>query len=56
MLAQTLNRMNYALEFNNSVATTNWSALSTNAGNGALEVLTDPTALGQQRFYRLRQW
>jgi hypothetical protein len=55
-LAQTLNRMNYALETNNSVATTNWSALSTNAGNGALLLLTDPNATAPQRFYRMRQW
>jgi hypothetical protein len=55
-LAQTLNRKNYALDCKNSLAATNWTLLSTNAGNGALKVLTDPTALGQQRFYRLRQW
>jgi hypothetical protein len=55
-LAQTLNRMNYALDCKNSLAATNWTPLSTNAGNGMLKVLTDSTALGQQRFYRLRQW
>jgi hypothetical protein len=55
-LAQTLNRMNYALEFNNSVAMTNWSALSTNPGNGALRMLTDPAATGARQFYRMRQW
>jgi hypothetical protein len=55
-LAQTLNRMNYALETNNLVATTNWSALSTNAGNGALLLLTDTNATAPQRFYRMRQW
>jgi hypothetical protein len=48
--------MNYALEFKDSLAATNWTAVSTNAGNGVLKVLTDSTALGQQRFYRLRQW
>jgi hypothetical protein len=56
VLAQTLNRMNYALDCKNSLAATNWTPLSTNAGNSGLEVLSDPTALGQQRFYRLRQW
>jgi hypothetical protein len=58
-LAQTLNRKNYALETNNSVATTDWSALSTNAGNGALLLLTDTTptnAAAPRRFYRMRQW
>jgi hypothetical protein len=38
------------------VATTNWSALSTNPGNGALLLLTDTNAAPPQRFYRLRQW
>ena len=38
VLVQTLNRTSYALETNNSLATTNWSAVSTNTGNGALEV------------------
>jgi hypothetical protein len=56
VLAQTLNRKNYALDCKNSLAATNWTPLSTNAGNGVLKVLTDPTAFGQQRFYRLRQW
>jgi hypothetical protein len=56
VLAQTLNRKNYALEFNNSAGSTNWSALSTNTGNGALEQLSDPAATVPQRFYRMRQW
>jgi hypothetical protein len=55
-LAQTLNRTHYALETNDSAATTNWSALSTNAGNGALLLLTDTNATAPQRFYRMRQW
>jgi len=55
-LAQTLNRMNYALETNSFVAATNWSALSTNTGNGTLRLLTDPAATASQRFYRMRQW
>jgi O-glycosyl hydrolase len=55
-LAQTLNRKNYALDCKNSLAATNWNALSTNTGNGALRMLTDPAATGAQRFYRMRQW
>jgi len=55
-LAQTLNRKTYALECKDSLATTNWLCASTNAGNGALRILTDQTATGTQRFYRLRQW
>jgi hypothetical protein len=53
---QTLNRKCYALECNSSLAATNWTALCTNAGNGALRILTDQNATGLQRFYRMRQW
>jgi hypothetical protein len=56
MLVQTLSRNNYALDCKDSLAATNWTALSTNAGNGALRILTDATAAGVQRFYRVRQW
>ena len=55
-LAQTLNRRAYALECKDSLAATNWLCASTNAGNGALRILTDQTATETQRFYRLRQW
>ena len=55
-LIQTLSRRSYLLECKNSLAATNWTALSTNAGNGALRILTDQTASGMQRFYRMRQW
>lgn len=55
-LIQTLNGRNYALEFRNSLGATNWIALSTNGGNGALRVLADPAATDVQRFYRMRQW
>jgi hypothetical protein len=56
LLVQTLYRKNYALEFKNSLADTNWIALPTVRGNGALRVLSDPDASVSQRFYRLRQW
>jgi alpha-tubulin suppressor-like RCC1 family protein/N-acetyl-anhydromuramyl-L-alanine amidase AmpD len=55
-LAQTLSPKNYALEFKSSLAATNWTAVCTNGGNGALRILTDPVATGAQRFYRMRQW
>jgi hypothetical protein len=55
-LVQTLNRKTYALEFKNSLAATNWTCVCTNAGNGALRILTDQNATGLQRFYRMRQW
>jgi hypothetical protein len=56
LLAQTLNRKSYALECKTSTLAANWSALSTNTGNGALEQLSDPAATASQRFYRMRQW
>ena len=56
VLVQTLIRKSYALEYKNSLTATNWTALSTNAGTGALVVLTDPSADGTARFYRVRQW
>jgi Regulator of chromosome condensation (RCC1) repeat len=55
-LIQTMYRKHYALDFKNSLSATNWSTVSTNAGNGALELLTDRAATAAQRFYRLRQW
>ena len=55
-LVQTLNRHGYALEYKASLTTTNWTPLSTNSGNGTLELLRDPNATGSQGFYRLRQW
>ena len=55
-LVQTLSTKNYALESKDSLAATNWTAVCTNSGNGALTILTDPAAAGPQRFYRMRQW
>jgi hypothetical protein len=56
VLVQTLNRRNYVLEYKNSMAATNWAALTANAGNGALVLLRDLSASGAARFYRMRQW
>ena len=55
-LVQTLARKSYALNYQTSLIATNWTVLSTNAGNGALKLLSDPLATGSQRFYRVRQW
>ena len=55
-LIQTLDRKHYALDFKNSLTATSWSPISTNAGNSALELLTDRAATAAQRFYRVRQW
>jgi hypothetical protein len=56
VLFQTLNRMNYALEYENSLAASNWTALPAVSGNGVLRLLVDPAAAGAQRFYRVQQW
>ena len=55
-LLQTLNRRHYALEYAASLTTSQWNGITTNAGNGALEILADPSATAPQRFYRMRQW
>jgi len=55
-LAQSLNRQSYALEYQNSLNESDWSALCTNAGNGALIQLSDTALATGRRFYRLRQW
>jgi hypothetical protein len=54
-LIQTLNRKHYALEFADSLAGNSWAPICTNAGNGALELLTDRAATTAQRFYRLNE-
>ena len=56
VVVPTLNRLTYALEFKDSLIETNWIALPAVSGNGALQLLSDPTASVPQRFYRLRQW
>jgi hypothetical protein len=61
VLVQTLNRKHYTLQYLDSLAA-NWAALSTNAGNGALRLLSDPAPgvatppATTQRFYRVWQW
>jgi hypothetical protein len=56
VLVQTLNRSSYALESKTSITDTNWSAVVTNSGNGALLQLSDPAATVSQKYYRIRQW
>jgi alpha-tubulin suppressor-like RCC1 family protein len=46
----------YQLEFNDSLASDLWTALPLVAGRGGLLDLTDPTAVGSHRFYRVREW
>ncbi len=54
-LAQTLNRKDYVLECKDSLLAS-WRVLSTNAGNGALKLLCDPSATNTHRFYRMSEW
>jgi len=46
----------YALEYKASFAESNWTQRPLVPGHGAIQVLTDPTALGTHRFYRVRRW
>jgi hypothetical protein len=46
----------YRLEYKNSLTDTTWSALPLVAGTGHERTLTDPTATGAKRFYRVRRW
>ncbi|PWU12232.1 MAG: hypothetical protein C5B50_21910 [Verrucomicrobia bacterium] len=56
VLAQSLYRKTYSLDFKSVITDVNWMALATNSGNGALKLFTDPTATAPQKFYRLRQF
>lgn len=46
----------YALEYKNTLADPAWIPLPLVAGTGHEQTLTDPTANGPQRFYRVRRW
>jgi hypothetical protein len=46
----------YRLEYVTSLTSTNWQGLPLVAGNGGFLQLSDSTATGAARFYRVRQW
>ncbi len=46
----------YALEYKQRLADAVWTPLPLVAGTGRERTLTDPTATGGQRFYRVRRW
>jgi hypothetical protein len=46
----------YALEYQDALSNGPWTALPLAAGNRCTVTLTDPTAAGTQRFYRVRRW
>ena len=52
---QTLNRTTYVLEYKDELGSATWLPLSGVPGNGALKMLTDPSAHQRTRFYRLRR-
>jgi sugar lactone lactonase YvrE len=54
-LVPTYNRKTYVLESSGSLAASNWTALSTNTGNGALRLLVVPNANAPQGFYRVKR-
>ncbi|HWH68168.1 MAG TPA: immunoglobulin domain-containing protein, partial [Candidatus Sulfotelmatobacter sp.] len=54
MALPTLCRKTYFLEYKDSVRETFWRTLPGQPGNGGVRILTDPSATGQLRFYRLR--
>jgi hypothetical protein len=46
----------YRLEYKDSLIDPDWTALPLVAGSGGAVTLTDSTATGSQRFYRVRRW
>jgi hypothetical protein len=52
----TQNGRVYAMEYKNSLADNNWTALPLASGNGGVLTLTDSSATNSQRYYRVRQW
>ena len=46
----------YRIEYKDFLTDTNWVPLPLMAATGRLITATDPTATGNQRFYRIRRW
>jgi alpha-tubulin suppressor-like RCC1 family protein len=46
----------YRLEYTDTLQDVHWTALPLTAGTGSVRTLTDTTADGRQRFYRVRRW
>lgn len=46
----------YSMEYSDCLSSNNWTVVSLAAGNGGTLTLTDSTAPGSARFYRVRQW
>jgi hypothetical protein len=43
----------YILEFTDTLAPANWTALPAVVGDGTVNILVDPAATNHQRFYRV---
>jgi uncharacterized repeat protein (TIGR03803 family) len=56
VVVQTVASKHYTLEYKNSLAATNWTALTALRGDGTQQRLVDVSATSPQRFYRVRQW
>jgi hypothetical protein len=54
-LVQTFWGKQYTLEFSPVLPAPFWTPASTNRGNGALQIMTDESANGPQRYYRIHQ-
>jgi hypothetical protein len=52
----TQNNQVFGLEYKNALTAASWSTLPLVAGTGTNMVLSDTTASGSQRFYRVRRW
>ncbi len=52
---QTQNGKSYALEYTSALENSNWTSLTPVQGNGDVVTLSDMSATGTQRFYRVRQ-
>ncbi len=52
----TRNGRVYSMRYKNSLTDQNWTSLPLIPGNGNTRVLEDPTAAGEQRFYRVQRW
>jgi subtilisin-like proprotein convertase family protein len=50
----TVKGVTYVAEYADVLPTTNWTRLSTVAGDGTVQVVTDPILTNQSRFYRTR--
>ena len=52
---QTASNIQYSVQFNDDLRTTNWQFLETVTGNGLLQPCSIPMTNGPQRFFRVRQ-